>query len=41
MDAKILDPSQPGSYALVALYSSVKGDKENTIKYLDMGLCAR
>jgi tetratricopeptide (TPR) repeat protein len=38
LDAKALDPSQPGSYALAALYSSVKGDKENTIKYLDMGL---
>ena len=38
LDAKELDPSQPGSYALAALYSSVKGDKENTIKYLDMGL---
>ena len=38
LDAKDLDPSQPGSYALAALYSSVKGDKENTIKYLDMGL---
>ena len=33
-----MDPAQPGSYALAALYSSVKGDKENTIKYLDMGL---
>ena len=29
LDAKELDPSQPGSYALAALYSSVKGDKEN------------
>ena len=38
LDAQALDPSQPGSYALAALYSSVKGDKENTIKYLDMGL---
>lgn len=38
LDAKALDPLQPGSYALAALYSSVKGDKENTIKYLDMGL---
>ena len=38
LDARELDPSQPGSYALAALYSSVKGDKENTIKYLDMGL---
>lgn len=38
MDAKDLDPAQPGAYALVALYSSVKGDKESTIKYLDMGL---
>jgi tetratricopeptide (TPR) repeat protein len=38
MDAKILDPSQPGAYALVALYSSVKGDRQTTIKYLDMGL---
>jgi tetratricopeptide (TPR) repeat protein len=38
LDAKNLDPSQPGSYALAALYSSVKGDKKNTIKYLDMGL---
>ena len=38
LNAKELDPSQPGAYALAALYSSVKGDKENTIKYLDMGL---
>jgi len=38
MNAKDLDPKQPGSYALIGLYSSVKGDKENTIKYLDMGL---
>ena len=38
LNAKELDPLQPGSYALAALYYSVKGDKENTIKYLDMGL---
>ena len=38
LNAKDLDPTQPGSYALAALYSSVKGDKDNTIKYLDMGL---
>jgi tetratricopeptide (TPR) repeat protein len=38
LDAKDLDPTQPGSYALAALYFSIKGDKENTIKYLDMGL---
>ena len=38
LNAKDLDPTQPGAYALAALYSSVKGDKDNTIKYLDMGL---
>ncbi len=41
MNAKDLDPGQPGSYALIALYSSVKGDKETTIKYLDMGLALK
>ncbi len=35
---KRLDPSQPGSYALAAFILRSKGDKENTIKYLDMGL---
>ena len=38
LNARDLDPSQPGAYALAALYSSVKGNKEDTIKYLDMGL---
>ena len=38
MGAKDLDPSQPGAYALVALYSSVKGDAEKTIEYLNLGL---
>tara|TARA_Y100000287_G_C14225657_1_gene358848 strand:+ start:391 stop:1491 length:1101 start_codon:yes stop_codon:yes gene_type:complete len=37
-DASELDPTQPGSYALIALYLSVKGDKENTIKYIEKGL---
>ena len=38
MQAKELDPSQPGSYALLGLYYSVKGDKENTFKYIDQAL---
>jgi tetratricopeptide (TPR) repeat protein len=38
IQAKELDPSQPGSYALLGLYYSVKGDKENTFKYIDQAL---
>ena len=38
MQAKELDPSQPGAYALLGLYYSVKGDKENTFKYIDQAL---
>jgi tetratricopeptide (TPR) repeat protein len=38
MQAKVLDPAQPGSYALLGLYYSVKGDKENTFKYIDQAL---
>ena len=41
MGAKDLDPAQPGAYALVALYSSVKGASETTIEYLDMGLALK
>jgi len=38
MQAKELDPAQPGAYALLGLYYSVKGDKENTFKYIDEAL---
>ena len=38
MQAKELDPSQPGAYALLGLYYSVKGDKDNTFKYIDQAL---
>ena len=33
-----LNPSQPGGYALMSIYASVKGDKETTEKYLNSGL---
>jgi tetratricopeptide (TPR) repeat protein len=33
-----LDPNQPGAYALLALYSSVQGQKDETKKYLDLAL---
>ncbi|MEC7779005.1 MAG: tetratricopeptide repeat protein [Candidatus Neomarinimicrobiota bacterium] len=36
--AKNLDPTQPGAYALLAVYYSLKKDKENTIKYADASL---
>ena len=35
MQAKELDPLQPRSYALLGLYYSVKGDKDNSFKYID------
>ena len=38
MQAKELDPLQPGSYALLGLYYSVKGDKDNSFKYIDQAL---
>ena len=36
--AKALDPAQPGSYALLGLYYSIKNDKENTFKNIDQAL---
>ena len=33
-----LNPTQPGGYALMSIYASVKGDKETTEKYLNSGL---
>ncbi len=36
--AKELDPAQPGSYALLGLYYSIKGDKENAFKNIDEAL---
>ena len=33
-----LNPSQPGGYALMSIFASVKGDKETTQKYLNLGL---
>ena len=36
--AENLDPTQPGAYALLAVYYSLKKDKENTIKYANASL---
>ena len=38
LQAKELDPLQPGSYAMLGLYYSIKGDKDNAFKYIDQAL---
>ena len=38
LQAKELDPAQPGSYAMLGLYYSIKGDKDNAFKYIDQAL---